>query len=172
MQLNATTALVTALISAVIGFGLAFYIERKINSRMQKKSQKILTTMAMMSLGYGLMASINELIGFPLQGLNIRYDKLVGFVVANILFVPIILLAIAKLIGLKNKAVNADVGVESNPVIGKFSKYLLMLSAALSVAYFGYVALEGSAFASGATYDFYEKVDMNNCDSAFEDKSS
>lgn len=172
MQLNTTTALATALISAVIGFGLAFYIERKLSSRMQKKSQKILTSIAMTSFGYGLMATLNEVIGFPLQGLHIRYDKLAGFVVANMLFLPIVLLAIVKLIGLNNKAVEVDLGVQSNPAAGSYFKYFLMLAGALSVAYFGYVAVEGSASPSGATYDFYQKVDYKNCNSPFETNPS
>jgi hypothetical protein len=104
MQLNTTTALATALISAVIGFGLAFYIERKLSGGLQNKSQKILTSIAMISFGYGLMATLNEVIGFPLQGLQIRYDKLVGYVIFNILLIPIIFLVMAKLMGLKVKA--------------------------------------------------------------------
>jgi len=104
MQLNTTTALATALISAVIGFGLAFYIERKLSGGLQNKSQKILTSIAMISFGYGLMATLNEVIGFPLQGLQIRYDKLVGYVIFNMLLIPIVLLVMAKLMGLKVKA--------------------------------------------------------------------
>jgi hypothetical protein len=144
MQLNTTTALATAVLSAVIGFGLAFYIERKLSSGMQKKSQKILTSIAMISFGYGLMATLNEVIGFPLQGLSIRYDKLAVFVVANMLFLPIIFLAIAKLIGLKNKILVVDVQQRNNlnmqALTGYFSKpqnYLLFaIPAVLVVAYF------------------------------------
>ncbi len=171
MQLNTTTALLSALISAVIGFGLAFLIERKLRSHMQKKSQRILTTIAMTSFGYGLMATLNELIGFPLQGLHIRYDKLIGFVVANMLFLPILLLVIAKLIGLNNKSVDADVSVASDPAIGSSFKYFLMVAGALLVAYLGFSAVEGSS-SSGATYDFYLKEDYNNCYSPFETKPS
>ena len=108
MQFNITTALITALVSAVIGFGLAFYIQRILNRRMQKKSQRFLVYIAMISFGIGLTAFLNELIGFPLQGLQIRNDKLVGYVIFNILLIPIILLAIAKLIGLKVKAGDVD----------------------------------------------------------------
>ena len=81
MQFNITTALITALVSAVIGFGLAFYIQRILNRRMQKKSQRFLVYIAMISFGIGLTAFLNELIGFPLQGLQIRNDKLVGYVI-------------------------------------------------------------------------------------------
>ncbi len=124
MQLNTTTALVTALLSAVIGFGLAFFIERKLSGGMQNKSQKILTSIAMISFGYGLMATLNELIGFPLQGLQIRYDKLVGFVFANILFLPIVLLVIAKLIGLNNK--DAELETQSTPVVSNKQKQSIL----------------------------------------------
>jgi hypothetical protein len=171
MQFNTTAALTTALISAVIGFGLAFFIERKLNSLMQKKSQKILTYIAMTSFGYGLMATLNELIGFPLQGLHIRYDKLAGYVFANMLFFPIVLLVIAKLISLKNQSVNADLSVNSNPVAANFFKYFLMLAGALSVAYFGYVAIDAGTSPSAATYDFYFKEDSKNCNSPFEEKA-
>lgn len=168
MQLNATAALMTAVIAAGIGFGLAFYIERKISSRMQRKSQRTLVFIAMTSFGYGLMATLNEVIGFPLQGLEIRYVKLAGFVLANMLFFPIILLAIAKLIGLKIKAIGVDLGVQPKPVVGNSFKYFLILAGVLSVAYFGYAAVERSA--SDATYDFYSRVDEKNCSSPLKDK--
>ena len=165
MQINTSGALLTAVISAVIGFGIAFFIERKLSNLMQKKSQKILTTVAMTSFGYGLTATLNEVIGFPLQGLHIRYDKLAVYVAANMLMLPIVLLVIAKLIGLSNKATNVDLGVPSNPDTGSFLKYFLMLAGALAFAYFGYVALEGSA--SDTKYDFYSRVDYKNCNSPF-----
>jgi hypothetical protein len=144
MQLNTTSALATAVISAIIGFGLAFYIERKLSGGMQKKSQKILTSIAMISFGYGLMATLNEVIGFPLQGLSIRYDKLAVFVVANMLFLPIIFLAIAKLIGLKNKTAIVNVQQRSNfneqastGFFSKFKNYLLLVIPAVVLgAYF------------------------------------
>lgn len=170
MQLNTTTALVSALISAVIGFGLAFLIERKLRSHMQKKSQRILTTIAMTSFGYGLMATLNEVIGFPLQGLHIRYDKLIGFVVANMLFLPILLLVIAKLIGLNNKSVDAELSIVSNPTTDSSLKYFLMIAGALLVAYFGFSAVGGSSPLSAATYDFYFKTDYKNCNSEFDTK--
>lgn len=144
MQLNTTAALATAILSAVIGFGLAFYLEKKISGGMQKKSQKILTSIAMISFGYGLMATLNEVIGFPLQGLSIRYDKLVVYVIANMLFLPIIFIAVAKLIGLKNKTVVVDVKQRSDfnekASTGYFSKsrkYLLLaIPVIVSGAYF------------------------------------
>jgi len=99
MQLNTTTALLTALISAVIGFGLAFYFEKKISAGMQKKSQRVLVYIAMASFGYGLTALLNEVIGFPLQGLHIRFDKLAGYLIVNIIFLPFVLIVIGKLLG-------------------------------------------------------------------------
>lgn len=172
MQLNTTSAFATAFMSAVIGFGLAFYIERKLSKNMQKKSQKIFTSMAMVSFGYGLTATLNEVIGFPLQGLNVKYEKLIGYFLVSMLFLPVIFFAIAKLIGSSNKAVDGDFGVQSNPVRGPLSKYFLLFGGALSVAYMGYVALNGAAFPSSATYDFYYKVDNTNCNSPFEAKPS
>jgi predicted membrane protein len=147
MQLNTTAALATAVLSAVIGFGLAFYIERKLSGGMQKKSQKILTSLAMISFGYGLMATLNEVIGFPLQGLKIRGDKLVVYVVANMLFLPIILLVIAKLIGLRNKTVVVDVqqrNIINNQVLARYfsesKNYLLIaILSIFVVTYFFYL---------------------------------
>lgn len=168
MQINTTAAFLTAALSVAIGLGIAFFIERKLNSRMQKKSQKILTSIAMMSFGYGLTATLNEVIGFPLQGLNIRYDKLAIYVAANMLLLPIVLLVIAKLIGLKNKEIDINIATTQNTTGVNSFKYFLMLAGAISVVYFGYVALEGSA--TDATYDFYERVDYKNCYSPYEEK--
>jgi hypothetical protein len=174
MQFNSTAALVHAIVSAIIGFGLAFYLERKLSRSMQKKSQKILTSIAMISLGYGLMATLNETVGFPLQGLQTRYDKLLSYILVNILILPIVLLAIAKMIGLKNKAVEVDidVGIQSNKIGGNLFKYFLMLSGVLSVAYFGYFAMEKNSTPASATYDFYVNVDPKNCNSPFQSKPS
>jgi hypothetical protein len=125
MQLNITAALITALISAVLGFGLAFYIQRILNSRMQKKSQRLLVYIAMISFGIGLTAFLNELIGFPLQGLQIRHEKLVGYVIFNMLLIPIILLVLAKLIGLKVKAGDIDLKTQNSehvPIVINSSK--------------------------------------------------
>lgn len=168
MQLNTTGAFATALISAVIGFGLAFLIERKLKSQMQSKSQKILLFIAMTSFGYGTMASLNELIGFPFLGLQIRYDKLIGHVLANVLFLPIILLSIAKFIGLKNKAVGVGLVTPPSEVSGSTFKYILLIVATISISYFGYAAIKGDDL--DATYDFYTKVDYKDCNSPFKSK--
>ncbi len=168
MQIDTNAALITALISAVIGFGLAFYIERKLSGGMQNKSQKILTSIAMMSFGYGLMMTLNEVIGFPLQGLQIRYDKLAVYIAANILFLPIVLLAIAKLVGLKNKNGIADLNIQSNTSAGNFIKSIAVITAVGVVgvvAYLGYMAYETST--GDATYDFYERADYKNCYSPY-----
>lgn len=168
MELNTTSALVTAVISAGIGFGLAFYIERKISASMQKKSQKTLVAIAMISFGYGLMATLNEVVGFPLQGLNIRYDKLVAYVLVNILILPVIFIAIAKFMVSSSKPVNFDVGVESNPVASGRSKYFLIFIGALSVALLGYLAIDNIPTQSGHTYDLYSRSDYKNCNSPYD----
>jgi hypothetical protein len=168
MQLNTTGAFATALISAVIGFGLAFLIERKIKSQMQSKSQKVLLFVAMTSFGYGIMASLNELIGFPILGLQIRYEKLIGHVLANVLCLPIILLSIAKFIGQKNKAVGVDLVAPPSPASKNSFKYILLIAATISVSYFGYAVIKGDNL--DATYDFYTKVDYKDCNSPFKSK--
>lgn len=170
MQINTSAAILTALISSAIGFGLAFYLERKVTKRMESKSQRILTFIAMTSFGFGITASLNEMIGFPLQGLNVRYDKLAGYLIGNVIFLPIVLLAIAKLVGLKktiSNETNAAHNNNSNGMTGNFFKYLLMLAGAISIAYFGYSALQLNT--SGAKFDLYSRVDYKNCNSAFTD---
>jgi hypothetical protein len=94
-ELNTTAAFSSALLSSVIGFGLAFYIANKLNTAMTSKPQKALVYASMGSFGLGLTGVLNQLIGFPLQGLSINGDKVVQYVVANILIFPIIFLAIA-----------------------------------------------------------------------------
>jgi hypothetical protein len=166
MQFNTTTALVTAIISAVIGFGLAFLIERKISSRMHKKSQRVLTSMAMASFGFGLTAFLNEVVGFPLQGLHIRYDKLIGYLLVNILLLPIVLLVIAKLIGSKNNEISTEKIIHTSDSLSNPFKYILIFVSVVFIAYIGYTSLDGSS--SGATYDFYDHTDSKNCNSPFE----
>jgi hypothetical protein len=170
MQLNTTAALITAVVSVFIGFGFTFYIERKISSRMQMKSQKILVYLAMISFGYGLTAALNEVIGVPLQGLHIRYEKLAGLIVANIIFFPIIFLVIAKLIGIKNKVANADLRIRSSLTVAEYFKYFLMLFGLLSIVYFGFTIFGGKISSDSTTYDFYVPLDYKNCNSPYEEK--
>jgi len=94
-QLDTTSALITALASAGIGFGLAFFLLGILNKRFERKSQRVLAMIAMVSFGVGLSGVLNEVIGFPLQGLNIRWEKVVTFVIANTLFIPAIFVGIA-----------------------------------------------------------------------------
>lgn len=167
MELNTTTALLTAVISAGIGFGLAFYLERQINASMQTKFQKTFVTIAMISFGYGLMATLNEVIGFPLQGLRIRYDKLVVYVLVNILILPIILLTFAKLLVLKTKPENFNLAMKSDIAAGSQLKYLLMFIGALSVVYLVYIGQDKIFTQSVPTYDMFTRTDLKNCNSPY-----
>lgn len=102
-ELNTTAAFSTAALSSAVGFGLAFYIAAKINKGMLSKSQKVLVYVAMTSFGLGLMGVLNEFIGFPLQGLSIRGDKVVQYIFGNILILPPIFLGIAYLLKSRSK---------------------------------------------------------------------
>lgn len=104
MQINSAEAFVTVLISAVIGFGLAFYIERKINSDIKKRSAQILVSVGMISFGYGLSFSLNEMIAFPLVGLAVRVDKIIILVLGNMIILPLIFIGIAKFLDFLNKS--------------------------------------------------------------------
>ena len=164
MELNTTSALVTAVISAGIGFGLAFYIERKISASMQKKSQKTLVALAMISFGYGLMATLNEVVGFPLQGLNIRYDKLVAYVLVNILILPVIFIAIAKFMATKGDVTTHEVNEKPKFIVGGYFKYFLVLVILCASAYYAYSSFKVDI--SKSAYDFYHwRFDERNCNS-------
>ena len=67
------------------------------------KSQNVLVYVAMTSFGLGLMGVLNELIGFPLQGLSIRGDKVLQYILGNILVLPPIFLGIAYLLKSRSK---------------------------------------------------------------------
>jgi hypothetical protein len=168
MQVNTSAALITALLSAVIGFGIAFFIERKINSQANTKPQRALVYIAMTSVGFGLTAIFNELIGFPLQGLSIRYDKLVSYLFANILVLPIIFLVIAKMIGKKDKSVVVETVNQSTNVASPYLKYFLMMIGGAVITIFGYSVLETNS--SSDTYDMFTREDSKNCNSPFKAK--
>jgi hypothetical protein len=168
MQINTSAALITALLSAVIGFGIAFFIERKINSQAHTKPQRVLVYIAMTSVGFGLTAIFNELIGFPLQGLSIRYDKLVRSLFANILVLPVILLVVAKMIGKKDKSVVVETVNQSTNVASPYLKYFLIMIGGAVLAIFGYSTLETNS--SSDTYDIYKREDRKNCNSPFKAK--
>ena len=117
-ELNTTAALSTALLSSAVGFGLAFYIAAKINKGMLSKSQKVWVYVAMTSFGVGLTGVLNEFIGFPLQGLSIRGDKVVQYIFGNILILPPIFLGIAYLLRSRSKkiSVSSEVPTEEQSV--------------------------------------------------------
>ena len=106
-QLDTTSALITAAASAGIGFWIAFLLLSKLNKRFERKSQRVLSMIGMVSFGVGLSGMLNELIGFPLQGLNIRWEKIVTFVIANMLVLPAIFVGIA--FALSKKEVGATI---------------------------------------------------------------
>lgn len=106
-ELNTTAALSTAALSSAVGFGLAFYIAAKINKGMLSKSQKVWVYVAMTSFGLGLTGVLNEFIGFPLQGLSIRGDKVVQYIFGNILILPPIFLGIAYLLRSRSRKISA-----------------------------------------------------------------
>lgn len=94
-QLDTTSALITAVASAGISFWLALHLLGKLNKRFDRKSQRVLAMIAMVSFSIGFGGVLNELIGFPLQGLNIRWEKIVTFFIANMLVIPAIFVGIA-----------------------------------------------------------------------------
>jgi hypothetical protein len=89
MQINTTGAFAAALLSAIIGFGISYLIQKRIQDKIAKKSQNILLWIASLLLGFGLMSFISEIISLPLQGLNIRYDKLMAALLVNVIFLPL-----------------------------------------------------------------------------------
>ena len=90
MEINTSGAFATAAISSLLGFGLAFFWFDKIKIKTSTKSQRVLLSIASISIGYGLTFTLNEFIGFPLQGLSIRYDKIIGYLIVNVLLLPTI----------------------------------------------------------------------------------
>lgn len=91
MEINTSGAFATAAVSSLFGFGLAFFWFEKIKSETSTKTQRILLSIASISIGYGLTFILNEFIGFPLQGLSIRYEKIIGYFIVNVILLPSIL---------------------------------------------------------------------------------
>lgn len=121
MEINTAGAFFNAAIAAVIGFGIAFYIERKSESKYSKKSQKNLIRIAALSAGYGLTMIANELLSLPILGLSIRIDKIVFTTLSNVIFIPATLVFIAKIIGAKKEELhnqnNSDIASINNSTI-------------------------------------------------------
>jgi len=113
MELNTSGAFFTAAISAIIGFGLAFFIQDSVKKLLHTKVQNVLLLIASISIGFGLMGVLNELIGFPLQGLKIRFDKVIGYSLINVLILPGVLALIIWLIQPKNDKTTIDSNLES-----------------------------------------------------------
>jgi len=114
MELNTSGAFFTAAISAIIGFGLAFFIQDSVKKLLRTKVQNVLLLIASISIGFGLMGVLNELIGFPLQGLKIRVDKVIGYSIINVLILPGVLALIIWLIQPKNDKTINDRNLESH----------------------------------------------------------
>ena len=125
----------------------------------------------MISFGYGLTACLNELISLPLQGLTIRVDKLAGSVVVGMLLLPIVLLTIAKSIGVKKGTGDVDFGAQPRASTRNLFKYFLMLAGIFSIGYLGYSAVEGES--TDNTYDMYVRSGTGTgtgCATPFNDK--
>ena len=114
MELNSSAALISAVISAITGFGLAFYLQSKLNKKYTKKSQKFFSIIGTISLGYGVTIIANELIGFPLQGLRVRTGNIILTAIFNVIIIPLIMYAIVLILNIGNK-IKSD---SQNEVIG------------------------------------------------------
>jgi hypothetical protein len=135
MEINTTTAFASAAISAIFGFGLAFPLGKIIFKNQASKTLRAISSIASISLGYGLMGVANELIGFPLQGLSTRIDKIVNYTIVNIAIIPIvcwIIYLIAKRNNEKSTAQTFNVS-DANVVTPKSFKTILFVSV-LSIA--------------------------------------
>lgn len=91
MELNTSGAIAVATISAILGFGSAFYLKKQFQDFTRTKAQKVLMFVVTVFLGYGLSGILNEFIGYLLIGLQIRLDKVVGYLIVHIAIVPTIL---------------------------------------------------------------------------------
>jgi hypothetical protein len=103
MQLNSILILLVSIFGAGIGIGLAYYIGGKINKNMRTKSQRVLVFIAMASFGLGTSGFLIELLTPLTIGIKFRYDKLAGYLIANIIFLPALLIFIAKLLNLRKQ---------------------------------------------------------------------
>lgn len=168
-ELNTTAALSTAALSSAVGFGLAFYIAAKINKGMLSKSQKALVYVAMTSFGLGLTGVLNEFVGFPLQGLRVRGDKVAQHIL-GIFVLPAIFLGLAYV--LERRMRQSEKGRSNSQAVNdqhsnkRLSKNLkLNTGGAILAGLLLYLGIELTK--SNATYDFYERVDKNDCTSTF-----
>ncbi len=165
MEINTSTALLTACISSIFGFGLAFYMGKKLSVGLEKKSQRVLVTTAMMSFGFGLTAITNELVGFPLQGLTIRYDKLVIYFIVNIVMLPLVLIGISKLVQPKKIDIEKiEITTKGQVVITSRTAIFALVACALVV----FLYFQFGRYQRESVYDFYFKMDRKNCNSPYE----
>jgi len=87
--------------AGAISFGLAYYLLKKLNQYFELKSQRALANFAMISFGFSVYQTLNELIVYPMQGLATNYSRLSDHIIYGMLSIPAIMLGVAKLIGLR-----------------------------------------------------------------------
>lgn len=100
---NLAAATIPALIGVVVGICVATFIFKKLKPLYETKFQRALLVMLVFSLGYGTADVVNELVGSPLQGLQIRTDKVLQNVIANLTILPAVLWGILFLSNRKKK---------------------------------------------------------------------
>lgn len=140
MEINTTTAFASAAISAIFGFGIAYTFSKVIFKNQSSKFQRAISGIGSISLGYGLMGIANEIIGFPLQGLATRVDKIVNYSIINILFIPAICWIIYLILNRKNGAnaaqANNQITLSTSPY--KSSKIIIIIGA---ISIIGWITL-------------------------------
>lgn len=175
MEFNTFGAFATAAISSLLGFGFAYFLLDKIKSRIHTKAQRVLLTIAAISFGFGFMSILNELIGFPLQGLSVRYDKVIGNFIVHVLLLPIIFGAVAWLLKPKRYAVEQSIEVQDseNVVIrlsdsgSRINGKLLIVVGLILLAVVAIVQLVPlfSSFQKSKIFD------LNDCQTCYKDGS-
>ncbi|MBD8049404.1 tetratricopeptide repeat protein [Limnohabitans radicicola] len=98
-EVSLMSAFIPVLIASILGFGAAFYFAKRLRQKYKSKVQSALILILMISIGIGLTGIFNELISFPLAGLKIRYEKIVQFIIANLIVFPAVLWGIIVMLG-------------------------------------------------------------------------
>jgi len=143
-------------------------LKSKVQNSQQGKLQRILNYFAMLSFGYGLTACFNELLGIPFLGISAHYERLMSYLFAYVMIVPLLLISIAWLIGVKqNSSIQVlDLSNQLNSKIN--SNYVLIIIVGSLAAYLIYSMISGKL--SDPTYDFYYGEDSTNCNSPYTSK--
>jgi hypothetical protein len=105
-------AIITGGCAAFLGFVVSLYFYRKFKSKTNTKLRNSLFLVGLVSFGFGLGGAANEILGLPIMGVQINWERVARAVLLPVIVLPVLLFTILKLIEKFGRSERASTAID------------------------------------------------------------